>query len=92
MEQQQLPLIEATDQAMAPTDAPGLARSAPTITTTTTTTPGRPSRKDRRGVGSTRPAKGSRADDWRINEHTRAVGREGVAAARALLNRTNRAA
>ena len=33
-------------------------------------------------AGSTRPAKGSPGTDWRLDEHTRAVGREGVAAAR----------
>ena len=98
MEQQQLPLIEATNQATGPTDAgsPVSASSVEATTTATKDTPTTPAtsprRQGRRAAGSAGPAKGSRGSDWRIDEHTRAVGREGVAAARALLNRANRAA
>jgi hypothetical protein len=92
MEQQQLPLIEAADQTIDPTDAPspGSATSAPAAPSALSGT--RPRQEGRRTAGLTRPAKGSPGDDWRLDEHTRAVGREGVAAARALLNRANRAA
>ncbi|HEX3565649.1 MAG TPA: hypothetical protein VHU17_09765 [Acidimicrobiales bacterium] len=92
MEQQRLPLIEGADHSMGPTDAAssGSAASAPAATTGVSGTP--PRGKGRRTAGSTRPAKGSPGTDWRLDEHTRAVGREGVAAARALLNRDNRAA
>jgi hypothetical protein len=92
MEQQQLPLIEAADQTIDPSDAPspGSAASDPAAPSAHPGT--RPRQKGRRMAGSTRPAKGSPSADWRLDEHTRAVGREGVAAARALLNRANRAA
>jgi len=92
MEQQQLPLIESADCTIGPTDAPcpGSAASATAATAAASGTPSR--RKGRRTAGSTRPAKGSPGTDWRLDEHTRAVGREGVAAVRALLNRDNRAA
>jgi hypothetical protein len=96
MEQQQLPLIEATEPATGSADAssPGSAATETTSeTSATSATQGPPSRrKGRRVAGSTRPAKGSPGTDWRLDEHTRAVGREGVAAARALLNRANCAA
>ncbi|HEX4217126.1 MAG TPA: hypothetical protein VHZ02_02055 [Acidimicrobiales bacterium] len=98
MEQPQLPLIETT--APAPTDNDGARPGAATTATRSSTpgsgqvsTSGRTSgRKGRRAAGSTRPANGSPESDWRLDEHTRAVGREGVAAARALLDRANRAA
>ncbi len=89
MEQQQLPLIEAADHAIGSTRAPSPG-SAPAATVALSGTPSQP--RAGRMAGSTRPAKGSPATDWRLDEHTRAVGREGVAAARALLERTNRAA
>jgi len=92
MEQPQLPLIEAADHAIGPTDAasPGSAASGTVATAALSGTSSR--RRARPTAGSTRPAKGSPGTDWRLDEHTRAVGREGVAAARALLNRANRAA
>jgi hypothetical protein len=99
MEQQQLPLIEATDPSTGPADAASTGSAATSATSATSgisatsATSGPPSRrKGRRDAGSTGPAKGSPGTDWRLDEHTRAVGREGVAAARALLNRANRAA
>jgi hypothetical protein len=89
MEQQQLPLIEDVNQTEGPSDAP-----APGSATSATAAVSRPRsrRNGHRTAGSTRPVKGSPGTDWRLDEHTRAVGREGVAAARALLNRANRAA
>lgn len=89
MEQQQLPLIESADCTIGPTDAP-CPGSAASATAAASGTPSR--RKGHRTARSTRPAKGSPGTDWRLDEHTRAVGREGVAAVRALLNRDNRAA
>jgi len=91
MEQQQLPLIEATDPAAGPAQAssPVSTTSAPSTTVGGSGVP--PKRRGRR-TGSTGPAAGFPGTDWRLDEHTRAVGREGVAAARALLNRANRAA
>jgi hypothetical protein len=88
MEQQQLPLIETSDRATGTADAV----SADADTSATTATSGTSSRRARRKVGSTRPPSGTPGTDWRLDEHTRAVGRQGVAAARALLNRNNRAA
>ena len=87
MEQQQLPLIETSD----PESDTGHASAPRKTATAAGTSP--PSR--RRGAGSPRPSPGTPGTpgtDWRLDEHTRAVGREGVAAARALLNRDNCAA
>jgi hypothetical protein len=90
MEQQQLPLIEATDPAAGPAQAsPVSTTSSPSTTVGGSGVP--PKRRGRR-TGSTGPRAGSPGTDWRLDEHTRAVGREGVAAARALLNRADRAA
>jgi hypothetical protein len=92
MEQQQLPLIEAADRTIDPTDASSPGSTASTTAAAAAASGTQSRRKGGRTPGSTRPAKGSPATDWRLDEHTREVGREGVAAARALLNRANRAA
>ncbi|HEY6622991.1 MAG TPA: hypothetical protein VIX85_04105 [Acidimicrobiales bacterium] len=84
MEQQRLPLIETSD----PESDTGHASPPRKTATVAGTSP--PSR--RRGAGSPQPSPGTPGTDWRLDEHTRAVGREGVAAARALLNRDNCAA
>lgn len=84
MEQQQLPLIETSDRAS------GRGHASPPKEAVKAGGTSRPSR--RRAAGSPRPAPANPGTDWRLDEHTRAVGREGVAAARALLNRANRAA
>jgi hypothetical protein len=89
MEQQQLPLIEDVNQTVGPSDAPARGSAA---SATAAVSGSRSQRNGRRTAGSKRPVKGSPGSDWRLDEHTRAVGREGVAAARALLNRANRAA
>ena len=45
-----------------------------------------PAPDERRRVGSDRRDDASSGDsDWRLDEHTRKVGREGIAAARAVL-------
>jgi hypothetical protein len=92
MEQQQLPLIEAAEPTIDPSDAPSPGSPASTPASPSALSGTRARQKGRRTAASTRPTKGSLGADWRLDEHTRAVGREGVAAARALLNRANRAA